>query len=55
MQQALDVCLSTAAFLRQFRQMQIRTRAKIGAGFGMDLSMVNGLAKIYSFAAVFAH
>ncbi len=28
---------------------------KIGVGFGMDLSTVNGLAKIYSFAAAFAH
>jgi hypothetical protein len=35
--------------------MQTHTKVKIGVGFGMAQSTVNGLAKICNFAAVFAH
>jgi hypothetical protein len=35
--------------------MPIHTKAKIGVGFGMGQLTAFGLAKIYNFAAVFAH
>jgi hypothetical protein len=34
--------------------MPTRTKVKIGVGFGMAQSTVNGLAKIYNSAGVFA-